>query len=371
MFDFVETTAPSRAAPASVALEDAAVARLDPALCLMPGLFRYRDPAWRDQSLTALRLKYEFGDYTIEVHGSAPLGGDALPILQGQLALAGALNETIDPTGALSDIEAQLVEGITPPATAKYKFMPAVDPLSHCSYSESNLLELIGWSVCGENRTRLRKGSQQLATLTFIRYPTKNPREWTRYNLQSLAYANTQSRKWARTHAAFDPYGTMILLGSKIRYTYIDMETVRLIGQDQALSILNGRLSAWIDPGRTREVKLGTLLEYLFPDDEVSRYEDAARRSMDREYAKLSAADIKRKQMKVLQDALNGLSQLPGWFAAPSASLAYEYQDHLTDLENEAAEAEHNRACVAAARRGKQDVLETLVTIKRAKLRKA
>lgn len=371
MFDFVETTAPSRSAPGTVSLEDAAVARHDPALCLMPGLFRYVDPGQRDKSMTALRLTYEFGEYTIEVHNSAPLGGDELAVLQGQLALAGAMNETIAPTGVLSEVEAQLVDGITPPATAEHKAMEVVDPLAHGDYSESNLLELIGWQVCGANRTRARKAAQRLATVVIIRYPTKKPREWTRYNLEALVNTNTQSRKWARTHVAFDPHVTSILFGSNLRYTHVDMETVRRIGQDQGLGLLHQRLSAWIDPGRTRDVKLSTLLEYLFPGDEVARFEDAARRSMDRNYAKLSAADIKRQQLKMLQDALNGLSQLPGWAAAPSASLPYESQDHLTDRENEAAEAEHNRACVAAARRGKQDVLDTLVTIKRAKLRKA
>lgn len=71
-----------RAAPVHVPADDLLFARHDPALCLLPGLFRCVDAKSRDAGCTALKLTHTFGPLVIEAHNSTQLGGDDLAVLQ-------------------------------------------------------------------------------------------------------------------------------------------------------------------------------------------------------------------------------------------------------------------------------------------------
>lgn len=364
---FLPSLSFDKAAPARVDAAELKFVKHDPALCAFPGLFRFVDPARRGQSI-GLKLKYEHGDTTVEVHNSTPMDGIDLAVLQAIVSLATVHGATVDPAQALGADEKKLVAALEASTAAKPDEL--TQQVQHVDFSATNLLEIIGLPACGQHRALIKASVVRLSTCVLRVYPTSNPLAWHRSFLLSTICTRASSSKWRRTHVTLNPRLTEVILGAESRYTRISLGETRLLGTDQIARLLHQRLCAWIDDGSTREVSYNKLLEYVWPDDEVTRTADAAQRGADNEFVKLSSLRVRQQRLLKIREAMLKLAQLPGWSTNLKSQRKFKPDAaHTIDQTAEALRA-HQIYCQASARAAQKDVFDTVLDVRRAYLAK-
>lgn len=355
-----------RAVPARVNSEAVPFARHDPILCSMPGLFRVVPEKVRDQVRVSLQLKAMHGNLTVELHNSSLLNGLDLAVLQALVALA-AVGDSIDSSGGdgLSIDEHSLVSGLVAPAEEGYPQQPIAGDIQHLDFSNTALLDLIGWPVCGENRALVQACLQRLATCVLLVYPTASPKSWQRFHLLSSISTHTASDKWSRTHVALNPRLSQIVLGTQARHTRIALEETRKLGKDQAARILHQRLCSWINEGAVQPVTFKTLVGYLYPDDTESATLHARLVALNPKLEKQSKEKTKILRVCEMQLAMNALAELPGWdvcLASDAPFLAEKYDD---EDERTRAEEKHKLTCEGQRRTAAADIMKTVVHVRR------
>lgn len=359
------TLAVTPTATSVVTKEDIPFARHDPALCSLPGLFRVVSDDLRTATRVALRLRADHGPLTIELHNSTLLNGLDLAVLQALVALA-VTGDTIAPAEKdfLTNDERELVKGLEAPATYDYKRQRIVEEVQHLHFSNSALLELIGWSVCRDNRALVQACLQRLATCVMIVYPKDNPKMWQRFHLLSTINTRADTDRWSRTHVALNPRLSQIVLGNARRHTRIALDETRQLGKHQAARILHQRLCAWIDEGATRSVTYATLVGYLYPNDAEGIALEVQAAALDPKLARQSAAKRQLQRLHEMATAINTLAALPGW-AAYLASDAPFVPTGLTERERSQEERQHYRRCDKQRMEAAKDVMRTVVNIRR------
>jgi len=366
-------------APVAIDPDDVLFAMHDPALCGMPGLFRYVDHKQREATRVGLRLKYEHGKtadrLTFEVFCPVQLGGIELAVLQALVAMSAVGGNTITPnTGAAGTTEQELVAGlVAAPDKTHPKELQITEQVRHVDFAGSHLLCAIGLPKCGGNRKLVAQAIKYLATVVLLVYPSENKKQMQRFHLLSSVSTDGQSDKWARTHVALNPRLTAIIAGDITKHTRISLEETRKLGTDQVARILHQRICMWTDDGVKRPVTYRTLLEYVYPDDQESRDADALRRANDPAFARLSPQRVKRERLATIQAALNKLEdKLPGWSVLAKSDLPRPVYDPKSMIEAEYKDRlyKHEASCAAAARKAAKDEMETVVHIRRGYLAK-
>lgn len=358
-----------RAVPARVESDAVPFARHDPVLCSLSGLFRVVSERLRDQVRVSLQLKATHGKLTVELHNSSLLNGLDLAVLQALVALA-AVGDTIEPSAddALTIDERSLVTGLVAPAENGYAQQPIAGDVQHINFSNTALLELIGWPVCGENRTLVQACLQRLATCVLLVYPTESPKSWQRFHLLSAISTHTNSDKWSRTHVALNPRLSQIVLGTEARYTRIALDETRKLGKDQAARILHQRLCSWINEGTVQPVSYGTLVGYLYPDDTESATLYARLQALNPKQEKQSKEKNKILRVREMQKAMNALAELPGWDVCLASDAPFLARNIEDENERALAEERHNRTCALQRRVAAADILKTVVHVRRGRL---
>ena len=109
-------------------------------------------------------------------------------------------------------------------------------------------------------------------------------------------------------YVALNPLLTEVILGPAElhRFTLIEMGEVRQIKSD-ATRIIHQRLCAWIDPGKTRSVKIDTLIGYCYP-------------GADGNYLRAEKDSTERMRRVAVRKAMAELSTL-GWEVGEKAGV--------------------------------------------------
>lgn len=223
-------------------------ARLDPAHCLAPGLFRSLKRGERKKY--KLDITYNYGEEELRFVGFEPLGADDQRLLQGVIALAG-------PNGLLleADTEKEIGKQLRLLLNAQ---LDAAKKDSLIVQSQlARLLREIGYEDGGDKRKQIIESLRRMSNVTvLVRYQKQE------FPCQLLAYWVDED-----TGSLFVCLNFRLaeaVLGRRA-YARIEMHEVRALTSDPA-RLIHQRLCGWIDPGKTRPVELDTLCSYVWPD---------------------------------------------------------------------------------------------------------
>lgn len=352
--------------PNRIELDAVPFAKHDPILCLLPGMFRVVDEKSRKDINIPLTLAATHGPLTVELSNPYLLNGNDLSVLQAIVALATSGN-TLDPARPelLTSHEQVLIDNLLAPDRSHGQQQPIREKVLHLQFSVSALLELIGWSACGENRTLVQDCLQRLATCVLSIFPTDEPQKIQCFRLISVLSIRGESARWNRTHVALNPRLSEIISDETSRHTRIGLNETRKLGKNQAARILHQRLCAWINEGTTRPVTYETLVGYLYPTDAEGGALSAQLAAADPRLAKQSAEKTKVLQLREMQSAMNVLATLPGWSVHLASDAPFVPDPIMTDYEQGRAEQKHNKSCSAARRAAAIDVMKTVIHVRR------
>lgn len=361
----------AKAAPVRVDAAGLTFAQHDPALCSMPGLFRYVSPKERDKCV-GLRLKYAHrADLTIEVHNSAPLDGIDLAVLQGIVALAAVHGETVDVNDAwLDDVVNDLARALAATSDEPVKAEDgalAETAARYAEFNSSNMVEIIGLSVNGGNRALVDASVLRLSTCVLITYNPATPKDWHHSFLLGSVRTGVSSDKWRCTHVLLNPRLTDVILGTEARHTRVSLEETRKLGVDQVSRILHQRLCSWINDGGFGEVNYGTLLEYVWPTDETTATADAARRGAALPTDTRGTQKLRADRLAKIRKGLITLTKL-GWVINAKMDRKFVADKNATVEENQMALNLHKAKCAAYARTAEKNEFSMVWDIRRPKL---
>lgn len=221
-------------------------ARHDPAICLAPGIFRSlpRGKAHRDHRAEVI---YEREGSTLRFVMPFLLGAEDLRLLQVLVSMA-AQGRTTLPRDPETDTGRALKKGL-----AAQRDEDALVVRTRLA----SALRALDRGDCRDARAAVRRSLIRLASVVVI--VTRGSRDASAHLLSHAVDSET-----GELVVALDPRVTAAALGAE-QYAHIDLAEVRALKGDLAV-ILHQRLCAWIDPGRTRLVRLETIIPYAFPE---------------------------------------------------------------------------------------------------------
>lgn len=246
--------------------------RHDPGHVLAPGLFRSLGPG--DRKRMKLDVIYEHGDDKIEFRNFEPLGADDMRVLQGLVAMSG-------PEGLLMQDHDELEEG--PRQLMLSLFKPPAEIRAAKNKPDTLVLRgsfrrvarEIGMSTGGPSLRNIRKCIERLYSVTVI-VETNGER----YGTRLLANYSSDDRT-GELYVALNPRISQAVIGSR-QHTRIDLDEVRQLRSDPA-RLIHQRLSGWIDAGKTGQVGLDTLAQYVWPEAAKTPSTERYRRAKVRE----------------------------------------------------------------------------------------
>lgn len=234
-----------------MAIFDLTHARHDPAHCLAKGLFRSLRKGERKK--LKLNVTYDHGAQQIRFVGFEPLGADDLRYLQGLVALGG-------PGGVILEPEPESEE--SPKAHLRLFLEPKLEATGMDALAVrstiSHLLHEVGLSRSGQNIEAMRESLCRMANVTVI--VRKGARE---ASFKLLSYGFDEDT--GELLVALNPRLCGAILGTSKKYVHIELAEVRRLASDPA-RLIHQRLCAWVDVGKTGDVKMETLIEYVWPD---------------------------------------------------------------------------------------------------------
>jgi hypothetical protein len=246
-------------------IQEVTHARLEPVIGGCPGLFTARS-----RRVGALDVMYHLGDATLRlsaVHRPRPVDLMVLVVL---VALAGPAGRASDD----GDRDRQLVAALA---------LSAVDGVLIVETRVARVLHEMGLEDGGSGRAQLRESLARLAGLTVI--GRRGSRE---ASMHLLSYAVDDVS--GALSVALSPRLTAAILGPRhIRLMLSELRPIR-----EHARLLYVRICGWVDPGRTRAVRLSVLMGYLWPDPPTRQWEVRDRR-------------------RIVRRAMRELSQLYGW----------------------------------------------------------
>lgn len=319
-------------------IDHLAFVMLDPAICYAPGLFRDVGHG-RPEAKVSHTAQYDFdirgtdgvvvGENRVLFACEELLSGADVAVLQAAACGLAVTDEQllINPTSAHPGIEESLLAKIT----VDEPLAPS-NTLLYGTVSVQLILKAAGLPDNGRCISAAKASLDRLAKVkvSVCERDTGNILE--SYRLIAVAYPD----KGPRVHVCMNPRLTAYLLGRMPHHIRVSLVEARQLGTDYPARTLHQRLSAVINDGEARPLKIGTLLEYLYPTDKAMTTSDEIRSGHTESYRKLASNPKKllRSRIEVLGEKLLLLEKLK-WA-----------------LKN---------------RTGEPDYLETLVEIKRAK----
>lgn len=231
---------------------DLVFAKMDPAICLA-GLFRTLKKGERKK--TKLDVSFAFGEATVRFVGFEALGVDDMRVLQGLVALAGPAGMNVPPdTSALVGIE--LRERMQLEGAASNESTLAVR-----TRLKTFLGEIGKESPGGKDIRLLRDSLFRLSNVTVG--VTVGTQIGTAHFLSFAADEHT-----GELIVNLNPRLSQIVLGDN-GYTRIEMSEVRALKSDIA-SLIHQRLCGFIAQGSSREIRLETLVAYVYSESPAS-----------------------------------------------------------------------------------------------------
>ena len=215
--------------------------RHDPAICLVPGLFRTVKRG--DYKKKNLHIVYEFGPKEkIEFLGFEPLGPEDLLVLQGLIAMAGK-NRSIIACDAKGKRGLELRKQIELKGSAVDSLLSVVQ----CSFYD--LAKEIGKNTNSGGALKSLKASiKRLWAVSIVVTSNDN---WSGFRILSGIRVNEKTNQlWV----ALNPRVTEAIFGRR-PHTRINMEEIRKLETGPA-RLLHQRLSAIISQGQSKKIYL-------------------------------------------------------------------------------------------------------------------
>lgn len=231
--------------------------RHDPAVCVMPGLFRsFRKGEMRDK----LDIVHDFGDgKRLEFSGPDQLGADDLLVLQGLVSLAMKSHKIVPPAlDGKMEQEPRVRLALEDDARS-------MDVLV-MEGSFADLAREIGHADLDDVLT-LRRCVERMYKVTVIaevKLPIGRQRKG--FHLIS-GYGSDVAGPAGRLRVALNPQITGVMLGCCPKHTRIDMGEVRSL-RTSSVRLIHQRLCGWIDPGKSGFVAIDTLCSYAWPEED-------------------------------------------------------------------------------------------------------
>ena len=237
-----------------VAITD--TARHDHALCLIPGLFKTQFRGKKNR--TNLNITYHYNDKCIiHIRNYQPLNATDLLVLQGLVALIGKTGSVHDNNN--SNNENDVISGLFGKLKVEEKEIGHATVLI-ARLTIYRLCREIGLTLSKQNYKTIRTSLQNLSGVTIIIEDTHSTATAS-YHLLSYSVDNKD-----RLTVILNPRLTAGILGIA-NHTAIDMHEVRTLHRD-ITRILHQRLCAIVPVGQSRQIKLDTLVQYIYYNDD-------------------------------------------------------------------------------------------------------
>lgn len=230
-------------------------ARLDPAYCLAPGLFRSLKKG--DRKKHKLDVTYTFGEDRIEFSGPEPLGTDDMRVLQGLVAMAAITGET--GRGILLKPDTQSTEGKQLRLFLDLRWDAAEQDSMIAKGSYRQLAQELGYATdSGGSFKTIRESIERLWKVSII-----VQRQGRRQGSRILSeYASDEDT--GKLFVALNPRIADAIVGTR-PHTRIELSEVRKLETDPA-RLMHQRLCGWIDQGKSGRASLDTLCGYVWTD---------------------------------------------------------------------------------------------------------
>jgi hypothetical protein len=232
----------------------------DPAFCLAPGLFRSFPKGKRNDLF--LDLTYDTPEAVYHFLGRYILGPMEMRVLQGIIALAAIGDE--DGNKLLLSPDTSSETGLEHRRTLELKDAAIDKPALITNTAFYRLGKEIGYSITtyrsGHQVNRLRDSLERLWLASVI---TTNKATGVRAGSRLLSqYQNNRNGTFT---VAINFQVAETILGINKRYTRLEMAEIRALKTDSA-RLIHQRLCGWIDPGKTKNIGLEALCEYVWFD---------------------------------------------------------------------------------------------------------
>lgn len=285
---------------------------LDPAICYCPGLFRDVRHSG-DEAAIKNSVSYESDDFgqqkIITFECPALLSGIDAAVLQGVACELTVKNQSapIDltawtPTG----IDEELVNKLLIPGTP-----PVPGALLRGTLSMQLLLRAAGLTDNGRSTVAARASLERLSrVMVTVRASSASPILEAYKLLSIVSPTNGQA-----VHVCLNPRLTCYLLNSARQHIRISLVEARKLGTNYAARVLHQRLCAVVSDGSERTLKVGTMLEYLYPSDSAMTESDTKRGVHTASYRKVVAdpKKLERYRLDLLDKACMAICAKLGW----------------------------------------------------------
>lgn len=291
----------------------------DPDLCLCPGLFRHLRPLNQAQSKVEMKLVYApREDALIEFQSAHLLGGFDVAVLQSAASLGHSSNDVRLCSGAGGAEQESLVPdlaGLINALNSNGECETIDGKVLIASFSIQSLLRVAGLPENGRNSNLARESLRRLAGVTVI---VRNPLDESKrkqFPLISVDIPLDQADKGFRVHIGINAQLTRHLLRKERHHTRISLAEARKLGGDFAARVLHQRLCAVINDDDYRDLRMQTLVEYLYPDDTMTAATDKLRAEHTQSYAKLLMYPDRLRQQRFDEttEAMAALKERLGW----------------------------------------------------------
>lgn len=236
---------------------DLSHARLDRAHALAPGLFRSLGPG--DRKRLKLDITYDYGDGDrLEFWGKEPLGVLDMRVFQGLVAMAGPDGRVLQNSGTADDTGQRLLALLYEPASDEVR-AALVKPRSvEVRDSLRRLAREIGAPEDGKTLQRIKAAVERLFGVTvMVRTGGKS------LGSRLLSFYESDDQTGSLC-VSLNPRLAEAVMGNGA-HARIDLIEARALSSDPA-RLIHQRLSAFVDPGKAREVSAETLAGYVWPE---------------------------------------------------------------------------------------------------------
>ena len=230
---------------------------MDRAHALAPGLFRSLGPG--DRKRLKLDITYDYGNgEKLEFWGKDPLGVFDMRVFQGLIAIAGPDGWILENSEKADETGQNLLTRLYEPADEEIR-NAVIKPRSlEIRDSLRRLAREIGAPEDGPGIKRIKESIERLFGVTVM---VRSGKTSLGSRLLSAYFSDDDS---GALRASLNPRLAQAVMGGG-SHARIDLLEARALKTD-AVRLLHQRLSAFVDPGKSRQVSAKTLAGYIWPD---------------------------------------------------------------------------------------------------------
>lgn len=236
---------------------DLSHARMDRAHALAPGLFRSLGPG--DRKRLKLDITYDYGNgEKLEFWGKEPLGVLDMRVFQGLVAMAGPDGRVLQNSETADDTGQRLLALLYEPAEAEIRNAVLKPRSVEVRDSLRRLAREIGAPEDGKTLNRIKEAIERLFGVTvMVRIGSKS------LGSRLLSFYQSDDDTGS-LRVSLNPRLAQAIIGGGA-HARIDLIEARALTSDPA-RLIHQRLSAFVDPGKSREITAETLAGYVWPD---------------------------------------------------------------------------------------------------------